>query len=109
MKPETLNLETIMAARRAVITKTIRQIDVEELRALLPTVLPDVTDPWRELFQQFLDEHRGNLFHAAEFDEGAHVIYCPAQEKGIWYIPGTGVGLLEGSPLAAMKEIMDGR
>jgi len=108
MTPENLDFETIMAARRKAVTKSIRQISIEELDALLPRLLPDAAHPWRELFQQFLDENRGDVFYEGEIDEGVHVVYCRAKEKGIWYFPGAGVGLLEGSALAAMKEIVDG-
>ena len=72
-----------MAARRKAVTKSIRQISIEELNALLPKLLPDAAHPWRELFQQFLDENRGDVFHEGEVDEGVHVIYCRAKEKGI--------------------------
>jgi hypothetical protein len=108
MTPETLDFETIMAARRKAVTESIRQISIEELHALLPKLLPDAAHPWQELFQQFLDENRGDVFHQGEIDEESHVLYCRAKEKGIWYIPGAGVGLLDGSALAAMKEIVDG-
>ena len=107
MKPEDLDFETIMAARRKAVTKSIRQTSIEELNALLPKLLPDAAHPWRELFQQFLDENRGEVFYEAEAGEGAYVVYCRAKEKGIWYIPKAGAGVLEPKELAAIREIAD--
>ena len=106
MTPENLDLETIMAARREAVTKSIRQIGIDELNALLPELLPDISHPWRELFQQFLDENCRDTFYQAEAGEEIHVLYCRAKEKGIWYIPKTGVGFLETRVLAPLKEIV---
>jgi hypothetical protein len=108
MKPEELDFEGIMAGRRKAVTATIQQINIDELYAMLPKLLPDASHPWHELFEQFLNENRGSVFHLAEAGEGARVIYCRAKEKGIWYIPNTGVGLLQAGALVAMKEIVDG-
>ena len=107
-KPEDLDFETVMATRRKAVTKSIRQSNIDKLNALLPGLLHDASHPWRELFQQFLDENRRDVFYEAEAGEGAYVVYCRAKEKGIWYIPETGVGLLDARALAAMKEIVAG-
>jgi hypothetical protein len=108
MKPEDLDFETVMATRRKAVSKSIRQISIDELNALLPKLLPDASHPWNELFQQFLNENRGDVFYEAEVGEGAYVVYCRAKEKGIWYIPERGVGLLDAGESAAMKEIVVG-
>jgi hypothetical protein len=116
MKPEDLDFESVMATRRKAVTKSIRQISTDDLNSLMPTLLPDAAHPWRELFQRFIDENRREIFYQGELLEGepgekihVYIVYCRAKEKGIWYIPQTGVGLLDGAPLAAMKGIVDGQ
>jgi len=115
MKPEDLDFESVMATRRKAVAKSIRKISTNDMNLLIPTLLPDAAHPWRELFQRFIDENRGDIFYQGELLEGesgekfhVYVVYCRAKEKGIWYIPQNGVGLLDGAPLAAMKEIVDG-
>lgn len=108
MTPEELDVDTIIAARRKAVTKSIRQISIEELNALLPKLFPDASHPWCDLFQQFLDENDRDVFYHAETDEKIYVIYCRAKEKGIWYIAESGVGFLDTRALAVMKEIVDG-
>jgi len=114
MKPEDLNFESVMAMRRKAVAKSIRKINTNDLNELIATLFPDVAHPWRELFQQFIDENRREIFYQGDFSEGepgekihVYVVYCRAKEKGIWYIPQTGVGLLDAAPLAAMKGIVD--
>jgi hypothetical protein len=115
MKPEDLDFESIMATRRKAVAKSIRKINTNDLNVLIATLFPDAAHPWRELFQQFIDENRREIFYRGDFSEGepgekiyVYIVYCRAKEKGIWYIPQTGVGLLEAAPLAAMKGIVDG-
>jgi hypothetical protein len=115
MKPEDIDFEFVMATRRKAVAKSIRKISTDDLNVLIPTLLPDAAHPWRELFKQFIYENREEIFYQSELSEGeagekihVYIVYCRAKEKGIWYIPQNGVGLLDGAPLAAMKEIVDG-
>lgn len=115
MKPEDLDFESVMATRRKAVAKSIRKISTDDLNAMIPTLLPDAAHPWQEVFQRFIVENRGEAFYQAELSEGEagakihiYIVYCRAKEKGVWYIPQTGVGLLDGALLAAMKGIVDG-
>lgn len=114
MKPEDLTFESVMAARRKAVAKSIRKVSTDDLNVLIANLLPDAAHPWRELFQRFIDENRGEIFYQGELWEGepgekihVYVVYCRAKDKGIWYIPKTGLGLLEPRELTTMKEIAD--
>ena len=93
-------------ARREAVRKTIRPATLAELRELGLTLFPVATDPWAEKFNAFLTEHAGDHFYLADVP-GAHIAYCREAGKGIWFIPGTGVGIIQPKGLQAIAEIVD--
>jgi len=93
--------------RRAVVRKTIRPATVGELTQLCAELFPVVTDPWAERFSTFLREHSKDRFYHAQATEGYHVIYCRDAGRGIWYLPGSGVGIIQQKGLSALAEIVD--
>ena len=95
-----------LETRREMIRKTIRPTTIGELRALGAKLFPVVTDPWAEKFGAFLNEHANDRFYEAEAP-GAHVVYCRDEGKGIWYIPGSGLGIIQPKGLQALAEIVD--
>jgi hypothetical protein len=92
--------------RRAMVRKTIRTTTVDELKQLCERLFPVVTDPWAERFNTFLNEHAHDRFYLAEAP-GAHIVYCREAGSGIWFIPGTGVGIIQSKGLQALAEIVD--
>ena len=40
--------------------------------------------------------------------DGVRVIYCHAKGKGMWFMPGTGMGPMQPKGLAALKQIVEG-
>ena len=106
---ETINMEEITKARRKAIAGSIRTISVEEVKALGERLFPFVDDPWREKFFGFITENAGATFHHATTHDGVQIIYCHAKEKGIWFVPGTGMGPMQPKGLGILKEIVEGR
>lgn len=85
---------------------TIRPATVCELRDLCALLFPVVTDPWAEKFNAFLHAHENDTFYLAEAP-GAQVAYCREAGQGIWFLPGTGVGILQPKGRQALAEIVD--
>ena len=98
--------DNTMEERRAMVRKTIRPATIEELKQLAETLFPVVTDPWAERFNTFLTEHSHEKFYLAEAP-GARIVYCRDAGSGIWFIPGTGVGIIQAKGLQALAEIVD--
>jgi len=92
--------------RREMIRKTIHPTTVGELRDLCAELFPIATDPWAEKFCGFLTDHAHDTFYRAEAP-GAHIAYCREAGRGIWFIPGTGVGIIQPKGLQALAEIVD--
>ena len=99
--------DNTLETRRAMVRKTIRPATVEELKQLSAKLFPVVTDPWAERFNAFLNEHAHDKFYLADAPGDAHIAYCRDAGRGIWFIPGTGVGIIQPKGLKALAEIVD--
>jgi hypothetical protein len=106
---ETINIEEINKARRKAIAASIRTISVEELKALGERLFPFIDDPWQERFFEFISEYSGATFYHAATHDGVELIYCHGKEKGVWFMPGTGMGPMQPKGLTALKQIVEGR
>jgi hypothetical protein len=84
----------IDSARRKAIEKSIRIISVEELKKLGEEMFDDPGRPWRQTFFQFIAEHPGATFYHASAGEGVIFLYSRDNDKGLWYLPGSGIGPL---------------
>ena len=62
---------------------------------------------WRDRFVEFVRANAAASFYYATTDDGFHVIYCHSKEKGIWFVPGSGLGPLQEKGLKAMKKIVE--
>lgn len=93
--------------RRAMIRKTIRPISVEELKKLSEARFPVVSDPWCVRFNEFLAHNATAKFYRAEIPEGAEIAYCRDAEQAIWFLPGSGMGIVQPNGLQILKEIVD--
>ena len=109
MKAENLNMDEITDARRKAIAASLRTIDENELKAIGEQLFPMAADPWREKYFEFLKENAGATFHHGTTHDAIQVVYCNAREKGIWFKPGVGLGLLMPKSLGGLKQIVEGR
>ena len=94
--------------RRTMVQKTIRVASYEELKEMGERLFPVVTDPWYVRFSEFLESHRSSKFYRAEVPGGADVIYCREENKGVWFLPGSGMGIVQPKGLQMLAEIVDG-
>jgi hypothetical protein len=90
--------------RREAIAKSIRLISVEELKKLGEEMFDDPDRPWRETFLRFIAEHPGATFYHASAGQGVIFVYSRDADKGLWYLPGSGLGRLSEGGRQLMKE-----
>src|SRR6266516_1020415 len=105
---EKFDLENLDKERRKAVAKSIRTISVEELKKLGGEVFRFADDPWRETFFRFIAENSGATFHHAVTSDGVNIIYCRDKEKGIWVLPGSGMGVLHCTCRKIMKGMIAG-
>src|SRR5437879_12118738 len=101
--------EAIDNERRKAIAKSIRVISVEELKKLGEEIFDSPDRPWRQTFLQLIEENPGGTFHHADAGEGVIFLYCSDQDKGLWYLPGSGIAPLSEGGRQMMKEAVSGR
>jgi hypothetical protein len=104
-----IDIESITEERRKSIAKSIRLIGVEELKKLGEQVFHDLDDPSREVFFRFIAEHSDATSHHAIASDGVNMLYCRDTDKGIWFVPGIGKGILSPTGRQMMKDSIEGR
>src|SRR5258705_10163296 len=105
---EKFDLENLNKERRKAIAKSIRTISTEELKALGEKLFPGVDHPWREKFFAFINENPGATFHHAVTSDGVNILYCRDKDKGMWFLPGSGMGPLQATGRQIMKDMITG-
>lgn len=96
-----------MENRRALVRKTIRPAPYEEIKELAAKRFTVATDPWCIRFQEFIERHKRSEFHRAEAPGGAEIVYCRDAGQGVWFLPGTGMGIIQPKGLQMLAEIVD--
>jgi len=99
-----VDVETIDKQRRKAITKSIRIISIEELKKLGEEMFDEPDRPWRQTFLQFIAEHPGATFHHASVGDGVAFLYSRDGDKGLWYLPGSGIGPLSEGGRQLMRD-----
>ena len=101
---EKFDLEDRDKKRRKAIVKSIRVISVEELTKLGEEIFDSPDRPWRETFLRLVEESPGATFYHASAGEGVIFLYIRDQDRGLWYLPGSGIGALSVAGRQLMKE-----
>ena len=104
-----IDIESIREQRRKSVAKSIRTASGEELRKLGDEVFHDLDDPWREEFFKFIEEHSDATIYHTMASDGVHMLYCSDKDKGIWFLPGVGKGILLPTGRQMMKEAVGSR
>ena len=99
------DLSSINEVRRQALAETIQPATLEELRAMGEQMFPYLDHPWRQLYFQFLEQNPDSRYFKASTDDGFGVLYCQEHNRGIWFIPGAGVGILQETGLKILSEI----
>ena len=98
------DVDAIDDERRKAIAKSIRIISVEELKTLGEEIFDSPDRPWRQTFLSVVTENPGATFYHASAGEGVIVLYSRDDDKGLWYLPGSGIGALSDGDRKMMKE-----
>jgi hypothetical protein len=61
----------------------------------------------RETFLSVVTENPGGMFYYASAGEGVIILYSPDNDKGLWYLPGSGLGPLPEGGRQLMKEAIE--
>src|SRR5262249_8327277 len=101
---EKFDLENRDKERRKAIAKSIRIISVEELKKLGEEMFNDPDRPWRRKVVHFIVVNPGARFYHASASEGVVFVYSRDGDKGLWYLPGSGLGPLSEAGRRLMKE-----
>ena len=104
-----VDIGSINEQRRKSVAKSIRPVSVEELKRLGDEVFHDLDDPWRETFFQFIEQHGHTTIHHATSTDGVHFLYSRDEDRGIWFLPGSGKEALSARGRQMMKEAIGGR
>ena len=104
-----IDIDSITEERRKSVAKSIRTASHEELTKLGNEVFHDLDDPWRDEFFKFIEEQRNATIYHAIASDGVHMLYCSDKDKGIWFVPGLGKGILSPTGRQMMKEAVGGR
>ena len=99
-------MDDLNEERRKGITETIHTIGTDQLKSLGEGLFPYMDHPWRTTFFNFVEENAASTFHHATTDDGIHFIYCGAKGKGMWFMPGSGMGPLQAKGFKILKEIV---
>lgn len=108
MAYEAFDFDNLNKERREAIAQSVRTISVEDLKKIGDEIFKSADDPWRETFFDFIAQHRGSTFHHAVTSDKVHIVYCRDEDKGMWFLPGTGRGPLQARGRQMMKELIDG-
>ena len=109
MSTDSMNMDEIDEARRQSIAESVHPVSVEELKALGEGLFPYLDHPWREKFFNFIAENQNSTFVHAITHDRVHIVYCETQDKGMWFIPGSGSGPLQAKGRAVLKELVKGK
>ena len=106
---EKFDLEALTKERRKAIAKSIRTVDTEELKKIGEEIFHYAEDPWRDVFFRFIAENPGATFHHAVTSDNVNIVYCRDKDKGMWFLPGSGMGPLQARGKKVMKEMIEAR
>jgi hypothetical protein len=98
------DVEAIDNERRNAIAKSIRIISVEELKKLGEEIFDEPDRPWRQTFLSLIAENPGDTFYHASAGKGVIFLYSRDSDKGLWCLPGSGIGPLSEGGRQLMKE-----
>jgi hypothetical protein len=98
------DIDTIMEVRRKAVAKSLRIINIEEVKKLSDEIFDSPDHPWREKLFQRMAENPGATFYHADAGAGVFFLYDRDEDKGLWYLRDHGMGPLSATGREIMKE-----
>jgi hypothetical protein len=99
-----VDMETLSEERRRAVQESLKSMSVAELREVVKELSGFEGDPWQENFVSVIEAHPEASFYRAVTQEGAIILYCPGEDTGVWFLPGSGMGPLPEQAKRHMKE-----
>jgi len=99
-----VDMETLSEERRRAVQESLKSMPVTELRKVVKELSDFEGNPYQEKFLQVIETHPGESFYRAVTQEGAIILYCPGEDIGVWFLPGSGMGPLPDQAKRHMKE-----
>src|SRR5215470_14675300 len=101
---EKFDLDEVIEERRKTVGRSLTTKSPEELRKLTDEIFHYSDDPWRATYLHLVTKNPGTTFYHAVSSEGAVFLYSPSDDKGMWYLPGSGMGPLLDRGLRMMRD-----
>ena len=98
--------QTVSEERRKAIQGSLETMSLVDLQQIVKELSDFEGDPWRENFAGVIETHPEASFYRAVTQEGAIIFYCPGDDTGLWFLPGSGMGPLPEEAKRHMKEAM---
>jgi hypothetical protein len=101
-----VDMETLSEERRRAIQESLETMSLVDLQQLVKELSDFEGDPCRENFVSAIEAHPEASFYRAVTQEGAIILYCPCEDTGVWFLPGSGMGPLPEEAKRHMREAM---
>ena len=98
--------QTVSEERRKAIQGSLETMSLVDLQQIVKELSDFEGDPRRENFLDVIEAHPEASFYRAVTQEGAIIFYCPGDDTGLWFLPGSGMGPLPEEAKRHMKEAM---
>jgi hypothetical protein len=98
------DMETVSEERRRTIRESMQSMPVAELRKVVKELSEFEGDPWQQKLVKVFETHPEESFYRAVTKEGVIILYCPSENIGVWFLPGSGMGPLPEEATRQMKE-----
>ena len=104
-----IDMKTLSEERRRAVQESLQSMTVDELRNVVKELSDFEGDPSQESFVRVIDAHPEASSYRAVTQEGAIILYCPGEDTGVWFLPGSGMGPLPEQAKRHMKEAIANR
>jgi hypothetical protein len=99
-----IDMKTLSEERRRAVQESLQSMTVADLRNVVKELSGFEGDPSQENFVRVIDAHPEASFYRAVTQEGAIILYCPGEDTGVWFLPGSGMGPLPEEAKQHVKE-----
>ena len=99
-----IDRENVTEERRRAIQESMQSMSVAELRKIVKELSEFEGDSWQQKLLEVVQTHPEESFYRAVTQEGAIILYCPGENIGVWFLPGSGMGPLPEEATRQMKE-----
>src|SRR5215472_7205224 len=98
------DIESVSDQRRRAIQESMKSMPVAELRKVVKELSEFEGDSWQQKLVEVVETHPEESFYRAVTQEGVIILYCPGENIGVWFLPGSGMGPLPDQAKRHMKE-----